>query len=78
MAFALAALPPQTTVLQLRYNPSALSCSEVISADATHPPHGELHHDHDGVATMVAGLCNGTPIMMHVHCGTRRAIIFYQ
>ena len=38
MAFALAPLPPQTTVLQLRYNPSALSCSEVISADATHPP----------------------------------------
>ena len=43
MAFALAPLPPQTTALQLRYNPSALSCSEVISADATHPPHGELH-----------------------------------
>ena len=43
MAFALAPLPPQTTALQLRYNPSALSCSEVISADATHPPHGEMH-----------------------------------
>jgi hypothetical protein len=42
MAFALALLPPQTTALQLRYNPSALSCSEVISAEGTHPPHGEM------------------------------------
>ena len=44
MAFAFAPLPPQTTALQLRYNPSALSCSEVISADLTHPPPpGEMH-----------------------------------
>jgi hypothetical protein len=37
MAFALAPHPPQTTAVQLRYNPSAVSCSEVISAHLTYP-----------------------------------------